>query len=463
MNRPEIADLFAKETVDGRFRSQLHDLVGIPTISSQPERGDDIRKGAGLVQKYLEDIGAETKLIVTPGSPLVFGKIEGSVGSPTIGFYGHYDVQPAAMEDGWNTDPFSMVEKDEVFYGRGTADQKGPLLSSMEGVRLALKEGLDLNYIFLAEGEEEMGSRNFRDAIDIVAGRFKADAVVVPDVGWLTESMPAVMYGLRGLVYMHWTYRTAERDGHSGHLGGVADNPLDELMRLRQLCSYSETGIFKIHEMYDDIREPTEEELTEWKSLPIDPETYRREHGLRRMTTPRMITSDKLKMLQNVWAYPAMDSHGLAGGYNVRDGKKTVMPAYGQLLVSIRIVPDQDPRKVFKEVKSFIEGKNPHVDVKAAALARPYLGDFRGPHTMAMVDAMEEGFGIRPVRIRGGGTIGAVADMVDVFGNIPIVMPGVEKPSYAIHGPNEHYGKDMARGVIKSVFGYLDRVSRMGK
>jgi acetylornithine deacetylase/succinyl-diaminopimelate desuccinylase-like protein len=172
-------DSFIRSSRD-EFESKLAELVEVPTISMEPERGDDIRRGAEVARQYLESIGAKAETVETPGNPVVFGRIETGAGNPTVTIYNHIDVQPANPEE-WHKAPFTFNKDGDRYEGRGTTDDKGPALSAMTAARYSVENGVPLNINFIWELEEEIGSPNFEHFIKNNSGRLKTDSVLVSD------------------------------------------------------------------------------------------------------------------------------------------------------------------------------------------------------------------------------------------------------------------------------------------
>lgn len=162
------------------FESKLAEIVEVPTVSMEPERKDDCRRGAQLVREYLESIGARAEVVETPGNPVVFGRIASGANDPTLTIYNHIDVQPANPEE-WHKAPFTFFKQDGRYEGRGTTDDKGPALSAMMAVRYAAENYIPLNINFVWELEEEIGSPNFEHFVKNYAGKLASDSVLVRD------------------------------------------------------------------------------------------------------------------------------------------------------------------------------------------------------------------------------------------------------------------------------------------
>src|SRR2546429_7342930 len=220
-------DRYVKESRP-RFEEWLGRLVEIPTVSMDPARRDDMRRGAALAVEYLTMLGAQATIVETGGHPLVVGGWIGNPGWPSVAVYNHLDVQPA-VEPEWTGEPFKFAVEGEHYYGRGATDDKGPALTALLAARYAVEQGVPVNIQLVWELEEEMGSPHFAEGLAKAVDCRKPDSVVVSDTIWLAGGRPAVPYGLRGNLAARLILETARREAHSGLTGGGAPQPLPEL------------------------------------------------------------------------------------------------------------------------------------------------------------------------------------------------------------------------------------------
>jgi acetylornithine deacetylase/succinyl-diaminopimelate desuccinylase-like protein len=389
-------------------RAEFEDLLGefieIPTISMDPERKGDIRRGAELARQYLESIGASAEIVETPGNPVVFGRIESGPDHPTLTIYNHADVQPADPEE-WHKAPFTFFKEGERYEGRGTTDDKGPALTAMLASRYAAQNGVPLNMNFIWELEEEIGSPNFEHFIKNNAERLKTDSVLVSDTIWISRNRPAIPYGLRGAMMLTMTLETGAKDVHSGLTGGPARNPIAEISKIITECFDADKGRVKIKGFYDDVRRATKKEIQSFLDSGFTTKKFKAAHELKglRFEEPE-------RVLKAIMAEPTFEVHGIAGGYQ-GPGVKTIVPYRAQAKISCRLVPDQQPKKVFKLIKDFVRERNPDIKVEFISALGPYLGQFEGPYADAASRAMKYAFGRGPAFTREGGSIGAVVTM----------------------------------------------------
>ncbi|MFY9554705.1 MAG: M20/M25/M40 family metallo-hydrolase [Blastocatellia bacterium] len=439
----------------GEFESKLGELVEVPTISMEPERKDDCRRGAQLAREYLESIGARAELVETPGNPVVLGRIASGANDRTLTIYNHIDVQPADPDE-WRKAPFTFFKEDGRYEGRGTTDDKGPALTAMMAARYAAENYVPLNINFVWELEEEIGSPNFEHFVKNNAGRLQSDSVLVSDTIWISRNKPAIPYGLRGAVMMTMTLETGAKDVHSGLTGGPARNPIGELCKLVSECYDATTGRVKIKGFYEDVRPATRKEVQNFLDSGFTTAKFKAAHELKKLRF-----DDPTQVLKAIMAEPTFEVHGITGGYQ-GPGVKTIVPYRAQAKISCRLVPDQDPKRVFKLVRDFVKEKNPDVRVEFISALESYIGEFNGPYADAATESMKFAFGRQPAFTREGGSIGAVVTMKKYL-KAPIIFLGLSLPEHGYHAKNENFDWGMASGGIKMFVRYFDQISRLSR
>jgi len=437
------------------FEDKLAEIVEVPTISMEPERKDDCRRGANLVRQYLESIGARADLVETPGNPVVFGRIEAGKSDPTLTIYNHIDVQPADPDE-WHKAPFTFFEEDGRYEGRGTTDDKGPALSAMTAARYAAENGVPLNINFVWELEEEIGSPNFEDFFKSKAGKLASDSVLVSDTIWISRNRPAIPYGLRGAVMMTMTLETGAKDVHSGLTGGPARNPLGEICKVVSECYDADTGRVKIKGFYDDVRPATKKEARSFLDSGFTTAKFKAAHELKKLRF-----EDAARVLKAIMSHPTFEVHVITGGYQ-GPGVKTIVPYHAQAKISCRLVPDQDPKRVFKLIRDFVRQKNADVKVEFISALEPYIGEFKGRYADAAAEATTFAFGRQPAFTREGGSIGAVVTMKKYL-KAPIIFLGLSLPEHGYHAKNENFDWRMASGGMKMFVRYFDQISRLSR
>ncbi len=453
MTRPRTQIDSYIRSIRPRFEHMLAEMVEVPSVSMDPNHHADMRRTATLGVQLLKDAGAEARIVETEGCPLVVGGWTVGAEYPTITIYNHLDVQPA-QEPEWRQAPFAFRKDQGIYRGRGATDDKGPALTALMGARFAVEQGIPINVQFLWELEEEIGSPNFLAALKRSRLIPKPDSVVVSDTIWIAKGRPAMPTGLRGLLCANLSLKTAKVGAHSGLTGGAARNPLAELCELAEACVDARTGRVKIPGFYDEVIPPSTAEMKEFLSSGFDVKRFMRAYGL-----DSLRATDPADILKRIWASPTFEVHGLVGGYQ-GPGVKTVVPAQGELKVSMRLVPNQKPEKIFTLLRRFVARHNPNVTVKAEGMLQPFRGVVSGPYAEAMRRAVRAGFGRDPVFTREGGSIGAVASMAQLW-KAPILFMGLSLPEHGYHAPNEYFDWGQASGGMKAFAAYLSEVANM--
>lgn len=446
--RPAIAGL------RDEFADKLAALVAIPSVSMEPARHPEVRACAELACGYLRELGAEAALIETKGLPLVVGRLIQDVAFPTVTIYNHLDVQPADSE-GWKTSPFKLEAVGDRLYGRGATDDKGPLLAALFAVRLALAASVRLNFRFLWECEEEMGSPSFAAALAALAKvppGLRTDSILVSDTIWPAAGQPAIPYGLRGLVGFLVRLRTGERDVHSGTTGGAARNPVGELAALISQCYDARTGRVRIPHFYDEVRRPSPSERRQLARSGFRRARFKQAHGFRSLRF-----ADEARLREAIMTAPTFEVHGLVGGYS-GPGVKTIVPQQAEAKLSCRLVSDQRPAEIFRRIKRFIAGKCPDAEVVCESASAPYLADLQGPFLQAASQAVQETFGKAPALTREGGSIGAVVTLAKILRK-EVVLLGLSLPEDGYHAINESFAWPQAEGGIALFYRYFRKLA----
>ncbi|MGE3976576.1 MAG: M20/M25/M40 family metallo-hydrolase [Nitrospira sp.] len=418
-------------------------------------RAGDMRRMADLAGQYLAGMNAEVQVVETGGNPIVSGGWITGPECPTVTIYNHLDVQPA-QEPEWRQSPFAFKNENGIYRGRGATDDKGPALTAMFGARYAIEQGWPINIRFLWELEEEIGSPHFGVGLKNQNAIPRPDSVVVSDTIWIAKGRPAVPYGLRGLLGARLILRTGEKDAHSGVTGGAARNPLAELMEVASTCVDVRTGKVKIPGFYDEVVEPTAKEIKNFLKSGFEVRRFKEAYGFRSLRV-----QDPSEVMRRIWASPTFEIHGLSGGYHGQ-GIKTVVPGHAELKVSMRLVPNQVPERVFTLLKKHVAKMNPDVKVEKEGTLYPFDGSFSGSYVDCAKRAIKAGFGKEPAFVREGGSIGAVVTMQKTW-KVPILFIGLSLPEHGYHAPNEYYDWGQASGGMKTFAHYFSELANMGK
>jgi acetylornithine deacetylase/succinyl-diaminopimelate desuccinylase-like protein len=435
------------------FLADLAAWLRIPSVSALPEHAADVRRSADWLAAHLKETGFPTAEVwETPGAPAVFAEWPSDdPGAPTVLVYGHHDVQPAAREDGWDTEPFEPVERDGRLYARGAADDKGQVFFHTLGVRAHLaatgRTSPAVHLKMLVEGEEESGSPHFRALVERHADRLAADAVIVSDTGMWSADTPTVCTGMRGLAECEIRLYGPDDDIHSGSFGGAVPNPATAAARL-VAALHDEHGRVAIPGFYDGVAELSDRERALFARLPFDERQW-----LRTAKSHATQGEAGYTTLERVWARPTAEVNGIGGGYQ-GPGSKTIIPATAQVKLSFRLVAGQDPDHVEKAVRAWVADRLPagiRHEITFGAATRPCLTPLDHPALQSVVRAMGRAFG-KPVLFTREGGSGPAADLQDVLG-APVLFLCISVPSDGWHAPNEKVELDLLfKGVETAAY-----------
>jgi acetylornithine deacetylase/succinyl-diaminopimelate desuccinylase-like protein len=397
--------------------------------------------------------GLKASLVPTSGLPVVVASHIADPDYRTLTLYNHLDVQPAAVRE-WETNPFDLQVQGDRFIGRGATDDKGPALTALTAIRYAVEQELHLNFRVIWELEEEIGSPHFDEFIATRAADMPTDSVLVSDTIWIAEGKPAIPVGLRGLVTFEVTLETGAKDTHSGLAGGAARNPLGELAAAISTLYDAATGEVKVKGFYDGVASPTDTDLQGFLDSGFTAKQFMADHELTSLRT-----TDTRDVLARIMARPTFELHGLTGGYT-GPGVKTTIPHTATAKLSCRLVPGQDPQRVFGLMRDALLKVAPDATVTLDAAAEPFLADATGPYAAAAVTAVKEAFGVEPAFVREGGTIGAVLSLSRRLA-APVMMLGLSLPTHGYHAPNEYFDWGQAMGGIKMFVKYFEEVAKL--
>lgn len=431
-----------------RFLNELFEVLRIPSISAQSSHKEDMVRCAEHLASALVKAGADrAEVMPTDGNPVVYGEKIVDPKRKTVLVYGHYDVMPIEPVDEWRTDPFEPVVKDGRIWGRGADDDKGQLFMHVKAFEaMCATDTLPCNVKFMLEGEEEIGSEHLYKFCADNKRLLKADVILVSDTSMIGMNTPSITCGLRGLTYMEVEVTGPNKDLHSGLFGGAVANPANVLTRL--LASLvDDRGRVTIPGFYDDVRELTAAERKAFNKAPFSLAAYKRSLEIGDVAGEAGYTT-----MERTGVRPSLDINGIWGGY-IGEGTKTVIPSTASAKVSMRLVPDQDWKKIarlFEKHFRAIAPKSVKVKVRTLHGGMPYLSPTDLPAYRAAERAIEESFGKKPLPFYSGGSIPVVSGFESILGLKSILM-GFGLAEDAIHSPNESYGLDQFYKGIETI------------
>ncbi|WP_428925736.1 M20/M25/M40 family metallo-hydrolase [Marinibacterium sp. SX1] len=446
------------DTMQARL-DRLFELIRIPSVSTDPAFAPDVARAADWLAATLREMGAEAKVCPTIGHPMVVGHLPGPADAPHVLFYGHYDVQPADPLDLWDTDPFEPVLKpvdgDTHIVGRGASDDKGALMTFVEACRAYVETvgALPIRVSFLFEGEEESGSRSLPGFLEQSASELECDIILVCDTDMWDRETPAVTTMFRGLVGQELTIRAGDRDLHSGMFGNAAANALAVMADVLASLRTPDGGV-AIEGFYDGVEELAPETAAEWAALPFDEEGFLTGVGLK---VPAGEAGRPV--LQQVWARPSCEIHGIWGGYT-DPGFKTVIPCEAHAKVSFRLVAGQEPEKIRTNFLAHVRSRLPEdctVTFEDHGLAPAWAMDPSNRFLAPTLDALAAEWG-RSTTCGTGGSIPIIGALKDALG-VDALLVGFGRFDNRIHSPNEKYDLSSFRGGMRSWVRIIERLA----
>lgn len=433
-----------------RFEKELVDFLRIPSVSADSKFAADVRRACDFVAEQLRATGLEVEIVATKGYPLVVAESAAVPGAPTLLVYGHYDVQPPDPLDLWITGPFEPTIRNGNIYARGATDDKGQMFTYIKAIETWMKNAgrLPINVKVIIEGEEEVGSEAIIEFLHSNGQRLACDYVAISDSCQLGPDQPAITYGLRGISYFEIRVQGPNRDLHSGTFGGSVQNPINALTKILAALK-DDQGRIRIPGFYDDVLEPSAEERKAFAALPFREGDYQQD-----LAVGELFGEVGYTTLERRWVRPTCDINGIYGGYQ-GEGAKTVLPAKAGAKVSFRLVPNQDPAKIEKNFRDLVRSVTPPgvtVDVHSYQGSEGVVTPIDGPGIRAAANAVERGFGKRPVFIREGGSIPIVSTFKTVLGADSLLL-GYGLPDDNTHSPNEKFClRDFHRGIKTSTY-----------
>ena len=427
-------DAHLEATRDARLESYL-EFLRIPSISALPAHAGDIRRAAEWIVEELTRIGFEhAEVSETPWHPIVYADWLHAEGAPTVLVYCHYDVQPVDPIELWETAPFDPFVKDGRMVGRGAADDKGQLHMHLKAAEalFEVRGRLPLNIRICFEGEEESTSASLPGWLEANKHRLGADVVIISDTGFAEGNLPAITESLRGILYTQIDVVGAPTDLHSGSYGGNVENPANALARIITELKGPD-GVIRVPGFYDDVIPLDDDARARIAELHFDEEAFRERVGV-----PALHGEAGYSVPEREGARPTLDVNGIWGGFQ-GEGSKTIIPAHAHAKVSMRLVANQDPAKIWPVFKAFVEGLAPPgvtVSVQHLGQGKPSSTPVDDPVVRAASKALESTFGRKPLFIRAGGSI-PVAEMFEHQLGKTVVLMGFTNPDDNSHAPNE--------------------------
>jgi len=418
--------------MDETWSNELQEFLAIPSVSAEPAHREDVKRAGEWVCDFIRRVGGTAELTPFGEKELALGDFRASTdpdSAPTVLVYGHFDVQPPAPLELWESDPFELTIKDEWAYARGVTDDKGQVFILLKAAqRLVEQNALPVNLRFACDGEEEIGGTTIVDWLEI--DEVGADAAIIFDGGMLRMDVPVFDLATRGLIAFDVKVRTGERDLHSGMYGGAALNAIHVLMRLFQSVLAGPDGRLP-EPLRQGVAAPAAEELEVWATLPPGADELR-DQGARALDP-----TAAEQFYTRTWAAPSADVNGIIGGKPGLRNTTLTVQASGEF--TIRLAPGQDVDTIGAAAEKILRDAAPdgaEVEIEWTG-SPPSLFRPDAPAIQLGLEAFEQVLGVRPLLVRSGGTLPIMRALADK--GIATILTGFGLPESNVHSPNEKF------------------------
>ncbi|MFN8202914.1 MAG: M20/M25/M40 family metallo-hydrolase [Solirubrobacteraceae bacterium] len=416
----------AAEDVRGlmpQLRRDLEELVRIPSVSVPGELGEPLLHAFEMTSQLFADAGVAVERLDLPGTaPVVVGEIPAPPGAPTVLLYSHYDVVPAGDESLWTSPPFEPTERDGALYGRGAADTKSNILMHVGALR-AWDGRPPVGVKICIEGYEEIGSGALLDYPPSDPERFRADTLVIGDMGSMSPGVPTLTTALRGMANVTLEVRTLQSGKHSGQYGGAAPDALLAIVR----------AIASLHDEHGDVA-VAGLRRNEWDG-PTQSEEEFRDLGTVLEGMPLLGSGG---LASRVWSGPAITVIGI--DVPSVDGAVNAVSPYARAILNVRVHPEQDAVEAQAAVIDHLRAAKPfgiQLDVRPGPTGNGFAAATDGPAYRAARAAWQQAYDAEVVLAGSGGSIPIVSALAGALPDAEALLVGTTDGYANIHGPNE--------------------------
>lgn len=433
-----------------QLKDDLMQLARIPSVATAGFPAEPLFQTHDLVVDLLRGCGVEQidRLeIEGKTAPVIVATVPGPDAAPTVLLYTHYDVVPAGDLDLWQTPPFEPVERDGAIYGRGTADSKANIVSILGALRIyAGKPPVTVKLIL--EGQEEFGSP-FDNYPPSAPELFRADAMVIADVGSVRPGVPTLTVALRGSAAVTVSARTLATDKHSGQYGGAAPDARIALMR----------ALASLHDENGDVAvEGLRRE--EWTGASYTEAEFRELAEV----------VDGLPLLgtgglgERIWSGPAITVIGFDAP--PVDAPLNAVSSSARASINLRVHPEQDAAEAQQALVRHLQGQRPFglsLEVTAGEVGNGYAASLGGPGFDAAMSALCTAWGRTAELMAGGGSIPLVMALHKAVPDAEKLLFGATDGYANIHGPNERVLLDeLEKAVVAKAVFFREFAARRG-
>ena len=440
MNKIQLDSLFTANS--GRFIHEWQEFLRFPSVSISEKHQQDCAQCANWLIAHLAGMGFSTRLIPTASHPLVFAERSGKPDSPTVLFYGHYDVQPEDPVSLWKTPPFEPALINGRIYARGAQDNKGQLFAALKAIETLIRNNaLHGTIKILIEGDEETGNMQVLKVLEQEKRLLKADLVMAADTGTVSSGAPTITMGLRGIAHMTIVVSGPDHDLHSGVHGGRVPNPAIGLCKLIASL-HSLDGRVSVTGFYDGILPPSEEERKLANANPMDPIWYQSVTGV-----PPVAGEQEFTPVERTGFRPAIDINGLLSGYG-GVGSKTIIPSSAMAKLSARLVPGQDSRRILGLITEHLQKQLPNglkLNITEQGIGGPaYRGNLSSPAVQIARQVLGGLSELPTAFLWEGASVPILSYLPQIAGGEALLV-GFGSESDNIHAPNESYSLEQFR------------------
>lgn len=445
------------------FQDQLVALSRIPGVSADGYPPEELQKSAAAVADVMKGAGIENVQIleVEGVHPYVYGDWLHNPEAPTVLLYGHHDVQPEGRPEKWVSPPYEPTVRKGRLYGRGTVDDKAGVMTHVAAVASYLKSGgkVPVNVRFVIEGEEEIGSENLGRFLKKYRNMLDADFIVLSDTANFDTGVPALTYQLRGICQVDVEVKCVEQPLHSGMWGGPVPDAVQTMCKLIAGLQ-GKNGEIKAPGLYKKVAKPAKAQLKRIRKLPFDEAKFKRDA---RMVKGSTLAGEKgYTAYEKLWTRPSLTV--IAFEARPIQGSSNQIIDSVRARLSLRTVPDMDPKKAGQALIKKLTKKPPHgakVTAKISSVAPWWTTNPEGPAFDAARRALKKGYRKDTAMIGAGGSIGFVGPFANLLGGAPCLLMGLEDPRCNAHSENESLDlRDFVKSMRSAVHMY-DELSRV--
>jgi len=424
-----------------KYKEFMQKFISYKSISTDSEYKNACKDTTLFLKSEFEQKGFKVEVIEGFGNPIFTSEYIYNAELKTVLIYGHYDVQPADISEGWAKDPFSIFEKDGRLIARGIVDNKGQIGVHIVTVFNLIEEGkLKYNVKFIIEGDEETGSEHLPEFFNQHAHKLKADFVLISD-GELMAGHPLIDIGYRGIFNSTLKIKTSEKDNHSGLYGGSIPNAVNELTQLLSKM-HNANGRLEIPGINNNyLIDPTI--LANNKQIPFDAKNTQENTGAKK------ILGDDVDFYTLTGYLTSAEVTGIQGGY-IAEGYKNAIPGSAFAKINFRLAGNMSVDSASKAFIKFIEDNKPeYIDYEFIIdqANEPIVLDYKNEYIQNTTIIQKEVYGVDTLLLYCGAII-PIAGYFQAYLKVPVISAGMGNEDCNMHGVNENFKiEDLNKGL----------------